>query len=32
MGQQGICSFILFTNQSDTNRFVHGTFCEFACF
>ena len=30
--QQGISSFILYANQTDTKRFVHAIFCDFACF
>ena len=32
IGQQGIRSFILYANQTDTKRFVHAIFCDFACF
>ena len=32
IGQQGISSFILYANQTDTKRFVHAIFCDFACF
>ena len=28
---QGISSFILYANQTDTKRFVHAIFCDFAC-
>ena len=30
--QQVISSFILYANQTDTRRFVHTIFCDFACF
>ena len=32
IGQQGIRSFILYANQTDTKRFVHAIFCDFACY
>ena len=32
IGQQGISSFILYANQTDTKRFVYAIFCNFACF
>ena len=32
IGQQGISSFILYANQTDTKRFVHAIFCDFAFF
>ena len=32
LGQQGIRSFILYANQTDTKRFVHAIFCDFSCF
>ena len=32
IGQQGIISCILCANQTDTKRFVHAIFCDFACF
>ena len=31
IGQQGISSFILYATQTDTKRFVHAIFCDFAC-
>ena len=32
IGQQGISSFILYANQTDTKRFVHAIFYDFGCF